>query len=648
MMHVVTPDKRLRLARLVNLGVYNCGPLKLGRRLIPFLIAVGSLDAGPANQLWDLTEVRQRPVETVRITMPYRASPGVAVGRDWMNTGDSWVSKEGGGKVPGISSPTAPGETLLVEELFLRLSYGEQEPDFIYCAVARPEMAAGAVPVVLVFHGGGGHASPALALATARRHPGMAAVAMDYNGQFMPGTEGKVTRWKSVTKEMLAPRLDLVPDARNWPMHRYVLAARRTIDYLETQPWADRNRIGAVGISYGGWVALLLAGVDSRVKCVATGVSAGGAGLTAGRSALPLRWEPAEQRSLWLANYEPLAHARQTRAAVFFQLAANDLFFWLNGAAKNLEALAEKTGWVIRPNSNHGVGGPEVPNTAAPAFMRHILADGPPLPEVRDFRASDDGQAYSWSAIGPRKITRAVLSWSPGNPVSPAKYWIEFPGVTDGGRWSARLPEEFSQLAGEAFVNVADEEGLVVSSALLSRSGADPMTSRFRWGNEVQIWDTIRGTAAWRSPAGWMPKTVFSVNNTGRLLVGPEPGGKEFMLLTNSVILASGSASHYLGLRLRVDGRGRTGEIKVALLRDTNSLDERSSIAGISYGAELGVHLVEWSRFRPEKADAKTSDRPFPFDGLVISGRRDDGSAIAVHEIAFVEKLAESRPDSSP
>jgi hypothetical protein len=64
------------------------------------------------------------------------------------------------------------------------------------------------------------------------------------------------------------------------------------------------------------WVALILAGADERVKCVVTGVSAGGAEGAASRSSQPLRWEPAEQRRLWLAAYDPIAYAPQTNAVV--------------------------------------------------------------------------------------------------------------------------------------------------------------------------------------------------------------------------------------------------------------------------------------------------------------------------------------------
>jgi len=601
--------------------------------LCVFLPAAEAQERNMPNErdsLWDMTDVRKQPLG-VEVVGTRRAPLFVARKDDWMNTGDAWVAKKEE-TASAVPASAAGNEQLIVEELFFSSESTPDGPNRIFCAVARPEKAAGPVPVVLVFHGGGGHASGALAVATARRHPGMAAVAMDYNGQFRPGPEGKVTRWKNVTRER---RFNLVPDLTNWPMYHNVIAARRTIDLIEIQPWADKDRIGAVGISYGGWVALILAGVDERVKCVTTAVSASGAGFTAGRSAQQLRWEPAEQRRLWLDHYEPLAYAADTKAAVFFQLATNDLFFWLNGAAKNLAALPGNKGWVLRPNSNHGAGGPTVPGAAAPALMRHVLAGGPPLPRITDFQVSDNGLRYTWKVQGPRPIRRSVLNWSPGKAVSPARYWIELPATRDGDVWSANVPAELGKLTAETFVNAGDEDGIVVSSMLLSHGGLDPMTQPGPQWPGGQLWDTERGAAAWRTPAGWLPKTAFEVSEDGGLQVGPDEGGREFILLTNSVILASGVASQHSGVRVEVNGNGQSGTLKITLLRDTNSLDEIRYTASREYGAGTTHLNIRWDEFKPSR---KTSGgTPWPFDGLLVEGERAGGVPLTLKVIAFLD-----------
>ena len=39
----------------------------------------------------------------------------------------------------------------------------------------------------------------------------------------------------------------------------------RTVDYLSTRPEVDPKRIGCVGVSFGGWRSLFLAGLDERI-----------------------------------------------------------------------------------------------------------------------------------------------------------------------------------------------------------------------------------------------------------------------------------------------------------------------------------------------------------------------------------------------
>jgi hypothetical protein len=417
-------------------------------------------------------------------------------------------------------------------------------------------------------------------------------------------------------------------------MYHYVTAARRTIDFLETRTWADASRIGCVGISAGGWVALILAGVDDRVKCVTTGVSAGGMSGTAGKGAQQLRAEPAEQRPLWLANYEPMAYAAVTTAAVFFQLASNDSWFWISGAARHLAALRGPKGWVVRPNSNHGAGGPEISDLAAPAFMQQALAGGPPLPAVVDFQATSKGDVYTWKVDSAQAIRRTALYFSPGRVGSSARYWMEIPAQRSGERWAARVPERFAGLAAEAFVNVLVDDGVAITGPLLSREGIDPRVAPVAPWEGGSWWDRERGLAAWRTPGGWLPKTEFALTPTGGLKIQPASGGKAFCGLTNSVILASGSAASHRGVRVRIDGGGHGGVLKLSLVRDTMSMDERVSTVEIPYEAGAVTRDIPWSEFKSAAAEAGST--PWPFDGLRLEGDRSSGAPVLVEEITFI------------
>lgn len=594
------------------------------------LVATAALPAAvpvTAENLWDLTAIRRHPLELEPVGTPRQAPLALASSPDWLATADSWVAPRTG-PVPGGSTTGDAGSPdarqLRIEEFYLSVATTPGPPSRVYCAVARPAEATGRVPVVLVFHGGGGHASPALALAGARRHPGMAAVAMDYNGQFAAKKAERVTDWKFAK---LAQRLDLVPDLRNYPMYHYVTAARRTLDALETLPWADPARIGTMGVSYGGWVALILAGVDARVKCVTTGVSAGGVGDTPGKAAQQLRWEPAEQRPLWLQHYEPLAHAPRTRAGVFLQLASNDYWFWITGARRQLAALPGPSGWIIRPNSNHGAGGPEVSDLAAPAFMRHVLLGGPPPPRVTGFEG-DGTSGYRWSVEAAQPVRRAALYFSPGRVGASARYWRELPAEVRAGRWRAQLPPELASLAGQVFVNVLTADGLAVTGPLLDREGAEPAAD-----GSAALWDEPRGAAAWRTPGPWLPTTAIEHGPSGALALRPTNDAGAFCALTNSVTLARGRAAAARGLRLRLDGGATGGTLAVSLERDSMSLDERVWTAEVRYPAGVSEHELPWAAFH---AATGTAGSPLPFDALRLAGDRADKSALIIRAAALL------------
>jgi dienelactone hydrolase len=65
------------------------------------------------------------------------------------------------------------------------------------------------------------------------------------------------------------------------PVGLFYLKMRRVVDYLYEQPNVDKNRIGVTGLSGGGWQALVLSALDSRVyaSVPVSGFQSIGAGL---------------------------------------------------------------------------------------------------------------------------------------------------------------------------------------------------------------------------------------------------------------------------------------------------------------------------------------------------------------------------------
>ena len=206
--------------------------------------------AAPAPQVPSLAELykgyRLFDQPLVPEIIRQRDVPMPAQGADWMHAADSWVAKTPGAKVAPAPAGPAPTGTLHVESFYLNQQLpGKTGTNKIYCALAVPN-TGGPFPFMFVFHGGGGHASEALAVALAGKFPGTAVLAMDYNGQFRPSKD-PVTQWGTVTPEIHLGQLNLDDDPRNFYLYYAVCAARTVLDWAQEQTWSDKQHFGALG-----------------------------------------------------------------------------------------------------------------------------------------------------------------------------------------------------------------------------------------------------------------------------------------------------------------------------------------------------------------------------------------------------------------
>ena len=536
---------------------------------------------------------------------------------DWVRTGDSWVAGRDEPDLaedPEIKSGVPFGYAELeVTEFFITGGGNEHGPNRIFCASAVPKGPVGPFPVLFVFHGGGGHASGALALGVARRNPGFATVAVDYNGQFRP-VDAPVTRWVTVTETLRESRHDLIPNPLNFPMYHYTQAARRALDWVEQQTWADASRFGAVGISYGGWLSFFLAGVDARISSIYTTVSSAGTDGMRGRASQPLDWAPGDQVPIWKRNADPIQYAAQSRARVFLNLSTNDRFFWLDGAALHRDMFPEAAEWVVTPNKDHGNGGPDLPNPIG-LWHRAVHMDSVPFPSFHEISLPQgDNRLFSTSISADRPLKSVHLAWSPGNEVSPARYWRWIECIERAGAWSAAIPSGFSGLEGHVYFAAVDVDGRAVSSDLVRFPGR-PIQTALIWGDGC-LWDLESGAAAWRSDLAF-DKCRFETTSEGAVLIQPIQAGAKAVGFTNSFVLPATELKEQKGIRLEVDGNGTTFQARVILARDVTSLDEQRYAAEVEIPGQAVTLDLPWTAFHPF-GPATTQSVPLPANSLVI------------------------------
>src|SRR3972149_7192955 len=118
------------------------------------------------------------------------------------------------------------------------------------------------LPAVLLLHGYSDYGRPSWAERYARM--GFIALAIDVRGHgksrqdYNPGFPGLI--------------VDNITDSKKYSLVGVILDAVRGIDFLETLPEVDVNRIYLSGSSMGGGSAMIVSAIDDRIRAVAAGV----------------------------------------------------------------------------------------------------------------------------------------------------------------------------------------------------------------------------------------------------------------------------------------------------------------------------------------------------------------------------------------
>ncbi|MHB9035881.1 MAG: alpha/beta hydrolase family protein [Armatimonadota bacterium] len=546
------------------------------------------------DQLWGMTEIRKSPLD-----------------------------------IEVVSSKSEDG--YIVEELYFTSEVTPNGPNRIFCAFARPEKPKQPVPLLLQVHGGGGHCNADNALWSARQME-CAVLDLDWSGEFIPGAK-RYTIWRNDPPNPYAGHFAIERGVRGSSVYHIIIACRRALDYACSLPGVDDTRIGAMGGSWGGFLSTLLAGVDPRVNCVACAFGGGNVSRTRGFLATQMQPLSKNKQDEWLRAFDPVNYISRTKASIILIASANDSFFWLEDLQGYYARLRGDKNLMIVPNSNHNVGGPRLADMLWVRWMRQHFYGAGELPRVTDIKCS--GRTYTWKTRG-GPATRAVLYWSPGEASWPARYWLEMPASRQGDLWRVDLPKNLAGFSGMVYAAVFDSDNGAAASAVISRKGTNPSTGKRKLWSDERLWDEERGATAWRPMAKTSVPGSLSFNlesgSDGRISVGPVAGEKNFAVMTNSVILASGYARRHKGIRIVLDGCGQAGTITVALHRNWMSRDETAYSASVDYGEGRSTIDLLWDVF---KGQAASLPDYYPFDTLTLGGSRSDGSIMRIESIRF-------------
>lgn len=284
---------------------------------------------------------------------------------------------------------------------------GSKEVLSIHGFLAHPQSGAPVKPGVVLLTGLEGVASADDAMDLGGRAD---AVVLALDG---PGQGGSLGHGPSSGLSVL---FATTPDPRATWFVAYAVAASRGLTWLKAHPSVQPSHLGVVGRRLGGVVALLVNGIDRRVRAAVALEAAGGLptsarqegwykALFAGAGLEPY----AAEVDLWASRADPLAYAGFQRGAVLLAVGAQDEYHPLTttlatyaaitGVPKRLSLIANwDAAWYAGVSGQYNsfdntVKAAQVLDDATTAWLRHHLAGDPdyPLPAEPAVARVDEG-----------------------------------------------------------------------------------------------------------------------------------------------------------------------------------------------------------------------------------------------------------------
>ena len=352
----------------------------------------------------------------------------------------------------------APGlEADGVRALFYEGLPWKGRPTRVFAYVGLPPLGPGAkAPGMVLVHGGGGTAFPDwVRLWTAR---GYAAIAMDTCGCTAGGEHMNRPRHEHAGPPGWGGYDQLDQPLEDQLMHHAVADVLLARAVLAALPEVHADRIGLTGISWGGILACIVAGVDPHLRFVAPVYGCGF--LDQGRLATDLQSKIGpEAAGRWFDLWDPVHYLPRASAPMLWIVGTNDPAFPLPAMQKSYRLPTGPRTLSIQVGMEHSQ-----PAGAAPeeirGFADHVLKGGPPLARFTG-QGTEGGDAWATFSASVRAV-RAEFNFTADQGPWLDRAWRVRQAVLDpaAGRASTALPREATAF----FLNVTDDRGCVTST----------------------------------------------------------------------------------------------------------------------------------------------------------------------------------------
>jgi dienelactone hydrolase len=347
----------------------------------------------------------------------------------------------------------------VLEIIYQGLPY-KGRPQSVYAYYASPGTLKGDrsfdknLPAVVLVHGGGGTAFKKWAILWAQR--GYAAIAMDLRGN---DAQKKHIEGGFDEPNSLTPYYTITPELNEQWMFQAVANVILAHNLIRSFKEVDPKRTALTGISWGGIISCLLAGVDDRYKAVVPVYGCGYLFESSGMKA-SLDLLSAADRETWIRQYDPSRYLAKAKMPMLFINGTNDGHFYLDSYTKSYQLsknrnLSVKIG--LKHNHAFGWGNLEIY-----PFINSYLNGTKSLVKI-DKTVLKNGMATA-SLKTSVPLHKAYLNYTTDpNPVLKDRKWEQTEVKLNNKEISGVLVPEGATIW---YFSVTDEDGLQTSGDL--------------------------------------------------------------------------------------------------------------------------------------------------------------------------------------
>lgn len=349
-----------------------------------------------------------------------------------------------------------------IHSLFFEGLPYEGKPTRVFAYMGVPSEAGEKVPGIVLIHGGGGTAYEWWVDLWMKR--GYAAIAIDVAGTLPEPPDAKPRPQHAHSGPPGFGGFEQIDKSvkDQWTYHA-AGAAILANSLLREQPGVDPDRIGLTGISWGGYLTCVTAGIDDRFRFA---IPVYGCGFYEDTKLVEkLREIGPERAQRWLSQWDASHYLPRAKMPVLWVNGTNDFYFWPPAWQKSYRQTAtDRRTLSLHPrlphNHNAGAEPPEIG-----VFADSVVKQGKPLVTVLEDGKIQDTVSVRHEGI---PIVRAELIYTAdvGKPW-PDRVWKSLPAHVTGDVTTAQIPSG----AKYYYINLIDNRDCVVSTEIRPDAG---------------------------------------------------------------------------------------------------------------------------------------------------------------------------------